>query len=204
MGICVERNGSGLAIVPGYKSLRQTPNSNGEEITMKYFALLLIVCLLIQPFASAQNLSSNWSSVKYIPIGQSLVVQTALEHGRKGHSQQKGLLQNVTDAALTLSIDGKNVDISSAEVYRVYVLRGRPFLKGLLIGAAVGTAGGAGIGAIAGRNDKAYFFEGPGFDAAVGAALGFLSGSITGLIVGSTRHKKDLVYEASTAKHLSP
>jgi hypothetical protein len=31
----------------------------------------------------------------------------------------------------------------------------------------------------------------------MGAAAGLILGSVTGLVIGSTRHKKELVYEAA-------
>jgi hypothetical protein len=156
---------------------------------MRHFAGLLIFCLLIQPIAFAQNSKTNWATVQTIPAGQLIVAKTA-----SGRSL-KGQFRHATDSSLDLRVNDKDVALPSADISRVYVLRGRQFLKGTLIGAAVGTAGGAAIGAIAGRGSN--FIFGQGACTALGAALGFISGSIVGLAVGSSHHKKKLVYQSS-------
>ena len=158
---------------------------------MKQLALFLICCLLIPPCASAQSSKTDWAILQSLDAGQSILVQAASDHSLKGQ------FRRVTDSSLDFSVNGKDVELRSADVSRVYLLRGRQFLKGTLIGAAVGTAGGAGIGALGGRGSK--FILGQGECAAIGAALGFILGSIVGLAVGSSRHKKELVYEAARA-----
>ena len=158
---------------------------------MRHCAVLLISCLLIQPMALAQNSQTSWSILQSLPAGQLMVVKTA-----SGQSL-KGQFRHATDSSLDLIINNKDLSLRAAEVSRVYVLRGRPLLKGTLIGAAVGTAAGAGIGAIGGRGSK--FILGQGAVTAICAGLGFILGSITGLAIGSTQHKKELVYESSSA-----
>lgn len=156
---------------------------------MKFVTLSLIVCLIAPPAAFAQESNTNWAVLKVIPSGQLLLVKTA-----SGKSL-KGRLQRINDSALELSVKDKNVTVQSAEVLRVYCLRGRQALKGTLIGAAVGTAGGATIGAIGGRGED--FILDQKAITAICAAVGFILGSITGLVVGLTRHKKELVYQAT-------
>ncbi len=157
---------------------------------MKYLTLLLIACLLIPPPISAKESNSNWALVQAIPPGQLIKLKTA-----SGKSFD-GQLQRVTDSAIELSTNGKIAAYQSTEISRVYVLRGRQLLKGTLIGAGVGTAGGAAIGAIGGRGQGSFILD-QGDIAAIGAAVGLILGSITGLVIGSTRHKKELVYEAA-------
>jgi hypothetical protein len=163
---------------------------------MKNLALLLIVCLLVPPGILAQNSNTGWKILQQLsPSGQLILVKT-----RSGKSF-KGQLQRVTDSALELSMDGKNVAFESAEVSRVYVLRGRQLGKGALIGAGIGIAGGATIGAIAGRG-KNFIFDQKDI-AAMGAAAGLALGSITGLVIGASKHKKELVYEVAPLARIS-
>ena len=156
---------------------------------MKHCAVLLIFCLLIQ-VALAQNSKTSWSILQSLPAGLPIVVKTA-----SGQSH-KGQFRNATDSSLDLIVNNKVVSLRAAEVSRVYALRGRPLLKGTLIGMAAGTAAGAGIGAIGGRRPIGIL--GQGAVTAISAGLGFILGSIAGLVVGSTQHKKELVYESSS------
>lgn len=165
------------------------------SIVSKQLAVSLIMCLIILPVMAAQDLDTNWMILRSIPAGQLTLVKTT-----SGRSL-KGLFQRATDSALELSVNGKAVDLRSAEVSRVYVLRGRQILKGILIGAAAGAAAGAGIGALTGRqSNRGWSIFSEGDCAAMGAGVGIIGGSLAGLAIGSSKHKKELVYEASRAR----
>jgi len=157
---------------------------------MRHLTVLLILCLLIQPVIPAQDSNTNWAILQSIPSGQLTLVKTTSGQSLKGH------FQRVTDSTLELSVNGKTVDLPSAEVSRVYVLRGRHVLKGTLIGAAAGGGVGAGIGAIAGGDDSKEAIIGQGAMVAICAAIGVIVGGLVGLGIGSSKHKKELVYEA--------
>lgn len=159
-------------------------------IVLKQFTLSLIVCLLISQVMPAQDSNTNWAILQSIPPGQLTLVKTA-----SGKSL-KGQFQRATDSALELSVNGKAVGFQPAEVSRIYVLRGRHILKGALIGAAVGGGAGAGIGAIGGReNNKGFNIIGQGAEVGICAAIGTIAGGLTGLAIGSSKNKKELVYE---------
>jgi hypothetical protein len=159
---------------------------------LKQLILSLIVCLLVSPSIPAQDFNAHWRILQSIPLGQPIIVKTST-----GKSL-KGIFQRITDAALELHVNGKNVDLPSADVSRIYVVRGHHAIKGLLIGAASGTAAGAVIGT-AGCRENTFIFS-KGVCVSSSAAFGFVTGSITGLTVGWLKHKKDLVYEAPRAR----
>ncbi len=162
---------------------------------MKYLSLLLIACLLIPPAVSAKEFNSNWTLLQAIPPGQPIELKT-----NSGKSI-KGQLQRVTDTAIALSTNGKIATYQSSEISRIYALRGRQLLKGTLIGAGIGAGGGAGIGAMAGKGENFILDQ---WDCtAIGAAVGLILGSITGLVIGSSRHKKELVYEVAPLPRIS-
>ena len=153
----------------------------------KIIAMVVAFCLLLPPLLAAQSSNRDWSLLKSISSGQSVLVKTA-----SGKSQ-KGLFLRANDSALEINANGRLVELQVAEVSRVYVFRGRQILKWTLIGTAVGTGAGAGIGACAGRKDDWF---GPGLEAAAGAGVGLIAGSLTGLAIGASHHKKELVYQA--------
>jgi hypothetical protein len=139
--------------------------------------------------------NNDWFNLQSIPAGQLIAVKT-----NSGKSL-KGQFHRITDSALEMRVNGKDVDLPSTEVSRVYILRGSRTVKGLLIGAAVGTSAGAGFGAIAGNSsNKRFDVISQGAATAGGAILGLLVGGITGSLVGLSRHKKELVYETSQVR----
>jgi hypothetical protein len=153
----------------------------------KILAIALFLSLLLPSVSAAQGSNADWSLLQSISSGQTVVAKTV-----SGKSLN-GFFLRATASALELNVDGKRVELKSAEVSRVYVQRGRPILKWTLIGTAVGTGSGAGLGAYEGRNDHWF---GPGFDTAIGAGIGLIAGSITGLAIGASHHKNELVYKA--------
>jgi hypothetical protein len=153
----------------------------------KTLIMVLALSLLSLQVTMAGTSDANWSLLRSIASGQIIVAKTF-----SGKSL-KGPFLRATDSALELNVNGERIELKSAEVSRVYVQRGRPILKWTLIGTAVGTASGAGLGAYEGRNDHWF---GPGFDTAIGAGIGLIAGSITGLAIGASHHKNELVYKA--------
>jgi hypothetical protein len=154
--------------------------------------IVLVLSLLLSPVSLALSSNTDWSLLRSISSGQTVLVKTF-----SGKSL-KGPFLRATDSALELNVNGDRIELQSAEVSRVYVLRGRQFVKGTLIGTAVGTGAGAGLGAIAGRghDGKGFDLFGQGFYVAIGAGLGLVAGSLAGLAIGASRHKKELVYQA--------
>ncbi|HTY63434.1 MAG TPA: hypothetical protein VMG30_14390 [Acidobacteriota bacterium] len=156
----------------------------------KMFTVLLVVTLLLPAAAIAGDADNHWTALKSIPAGQLLAVKTF------SGKNLKGSLQHATDSIIGINANGKDLEVPVAEVSRVYVLRGRPIMKATLIGAAVGTAAGAGFGALAGRDSHGWFLD-QGSCTAIGAGLGLVAGSVTGLLIGTSRHNRVLIYKAT-------
>ena len=160
----------------------------------KMSAILLVAALLLPTAAVARDAENNWGALQSIPSGQLLTVKTF-----SGKSL-KGLFQQATDSAIRINADGKDMEIPSAEVSRVYVLRGKPVLKATLIGAAVGGAAGAGLWAAAGEDSDKTWFMTRDVTAATGAGIGLAAGTIVGLVIGSSRNNRILIYKAARAR----
>jgi hypothetical protein len=159
---------------------------------MKTIAALTIFSLFLASVGMTQDDLSNASSgsvFKSIRIGEKLQVNT------KDGKSKTGKLDKLMDAGLTLIAKEKSFSFPTADIDRIYIIRGRPILKRTLIGAGIGMGGGAVTGAIITRND-AWF--GPAFGAALLGGVGLIMGTIIGLATGVSQ-KKDLVYEANPA-----
>jgi hypothetical protein len=159
---------------------------------MKTIAALTIFALFFTSVGMAQDGLSSASSASVfnsIRVGQKLQINT------KDGKSISGKLDKLMDTGLTVISKGISFSFQTADIDKIYVLRGRPIVKRTLMGAGVGGAGGAVTGAIITRND-AWF--GPAFGAAILGGMGIIIGSIFGLAAGISQ-KKDLVYEANPA-----
>jgi len=155
---------------------------------------LLVLLLVVSPCAGGQaagGANREWSAVMAVRAGDHVIVES------KTGQRFDGTFSSATDAALTVSVRGKTVSIDKADVRRVYTVGGSSMKNGVLIGAAVGAGAGAGLGAAAGGCGTSGF--GPCFDRSatipIGAAAGAVVGALTGLAIGSVRHKRTLIYE---------
>jgi hypothetical protein len=152
---------------------------------------LIIVTLAIPAGGIAQGIpTSNWSPVGAVPMGEKLIVE------RSDGKKLKGSMGSVSESGLTLVRGQKLQYIERSEIKKIYRDGGKSKTKATLIGAGVGGASGAVIGAAAGGcdpNDWICFSRGE--TAAVTAVVGAAFGAITGFVVGIARHKKTLIYE---------
>lgn len=151
------------------------------------FSLLLAASLWLSPVVSAQTATSGWSALKAVAAGSKLEVK--LKDGKT----VKGRLTGVSDAALSLNVNGKPTDIRPEEVQRVYRVGGTSAKTTALVGAGVGPVAGAAVGA---SGDEGF---GPsrGQMAAGLAVLGGGAGALFGWAVGRGLHKRVLFYEAA-------
>jgi hypothetical protein len=159
---------------------------------MKIVAITLAQSLLLPSFALPIPTSvrmTEWNILMSIPQGQHLLVQP------KTGKKVEGKLQSATESNLELRVKGSVVSFGSADVQRVYWLKGRRMAMGTLIGAGVGAGSGAAVGALTHRESNWLDF-GRGFDAAVVGGIGLVLGAAVGLIIGSSWRKKELVYES--------
>jgi hypothetical protein len=181
-------------LVQAVKFIRSGSLILPQEAAMKPTAIVIILSLVLPSFAfpiQSPSPPSGWERLKSITHGQNLLVKM------RGGKKINGKLENVSESNLELSVKGNPSTLGSADVLRVYRLKGRPVVKATLLGAVIGAGSGAAMGAIAGQNDTWF---GPGLRAAAGGAVGLAIGTVTGFAIGASSRNKELVYEAPEAK----
>lgn len=135
-------------------------------------------------FIAAPVCAQDWSAVSVLKPGTRVYI-----NARNG-KEVKGKIVAVSDAALDIRSNGKNVSIGRGDVLTIHLARRGSILKRALIGAAAGAGIGAGVGAgvvAATKSDG------------LAAAAGFLYGIPIGAVVGAatTGHKRgELIYSA--------
>jgi hypothetical protein len=155
--------------------------------------LVLVASLLLPLVAPAQNPSAQtgeWSALGTLATGSKLAVKL------KSGKSFEGKLSSVTDAALSLSVKSKPVELKREDVLSVYQIRGHSATKATLIGAGVGAGAGAVVG-LAGSGGDDSFNK---LDKAVTAGLTVLgagAGALTGYLIGRRGGKRVLIYQAS-------
>lgn len=155
--------------------------------------LLLAAALLLPHAASAQSSSAStgeWSSLNAVTSGSKLVVK--LKDGKS----YEGRLSGVSDAALSMSVKGKPVDLKREDVQSVHRIGKNSATKATLIGMGVGAGAGVAVGAAADSSSDGF----EGIDHAVTAGLtvvGAGAGALTGYLIGRRGSKRVLIYEAA-------
>ncbi|HEV7890986.1 MAG TPA: hypothetical protein VGP08_10115 [Pyrinomonadaceae bacterium] len=154
--------------------------------------LLLAAALLLPSVASAQNssASSDWAALNTVTSGSKLVVKT-----KDGRSYE-GRLSGVSDAALSLSVKDKPVELKREDVQSVYRIGKNSATKATLIGMGVGAGAGAAIGVAADSSSDGF----EKIDHAVTAGLTVVGagvGALTGYLIGRGGSKRTLIYEAA-------
>lgn len=155
--------------------------------------LLLAAALAWPPAASAQNSSAStgeWSALNTVTSGSKLVART------KDGKSYEGRMGGVTDAALSLSVKGRPVELRREDVQSVYRVGKTSGTKGALIGMGVGAGAGLALGAAADSSSEGL----EGFDAALTAGLTVVGAGVgagVGYLIGRRGGKRVLVYEAA-------
>jgi len=152
-------------------------------------SLVLVASLLLAPVASAQTASGDWSALKAVAAGSKLSVK--LKTGKS----VEGRLTAVSDDSLSLSVKNKPVDLKREDVQSVYQVGGKSATKATLIGLGVGAGAGAAAGAVADSSSDGFETIDNVATAAL-AVLGAGAGALTGYLIGRSRRKRVLVYEA--------
>jgi hypothetical protein len=105
----------------------------------------------------------------------------------------EGRMIEASETNLTLSRNHKVVSIPRDSIQQIQHLKGKAAKgKWALIGAGIGGAAGAGIGATkvsSSRDDSEIWLP-------VGLAFGAGAGAVTGLLFGASQRKRTLIYEA--------
>lgn len=155
----------------------------------KLFSLLVAGALIVAqvPAAFAQTANRSWSTVQSVPVDERLIVQ------QKGGKTIEGKMIEANDTILTISRNGKVVNIDRDSIQQIQHSKGQAAKgKWTLIGTAVGTAAGAGIGAtrVSRDHDDSEIWI------PVGAVFGAGFGAIGGLIFGASRRNRTIIYVA--------
>src|SRR5262245_14751680 len=163
---------------------------NKRTILVSY---LLLALLTAQQAVLAQSVSGSnrdWAAVMTLQPGEKLAIK--LKNGQT----VEGKLSGVSESGSALGSSGKIAEINGEVSQRVYRIAGDSPKRATLSGAAIGAAGGGGLGASAGNCKNAI---GPCFNRSttipVGAAVGAGVGALVGLAIGMARHRRTLVYE---------
>ena len=151
-------------------------------------ATLLVVSLVLSVPLRAQTAANDWSRLNSVESDSKLSIKL------KSGKSIEGRLVSVSESTLSLKVKNKTQEIKREEVQTVHQVVGKGVLTPTLIGTAIGAGAGAVLGAIGS--------EGSDFDKldqAVTAGLigvGAIIGTVAGYFIGRTRTKKILIYEA--------
>jgi hypothetical protein len=112
---------------------------------------------------------------------------------QKDGKKIEGKMIEATDNNLTMSRNGKVVNVARADIREIFHSKGKAAKgKWAAIGAGVGAGAGAGIGAIQyspDRDDSEIYV-------AMGSLIGVGAGAVTGLLFGTSRRNRTLIYSA--------
>jgi hypothetical protein len=155
--------------------------------------VILVTSFLLSPVTlMAQVGTSDWSRLNSVATGSTLLVK--LKNGKK----MDGTFSRVSDTALTLMVKNVSTQVKRDEVRSVHQVGGTSVTKSTLIGLGAGAGAGALLGAVGEATDDDNGFQvidGTALTAGL-TVLGAAAGAITGFIIGKTRKKKVLLYEA--------
>jgi hypothetical protein len=166
----------------------------GASMNTKLLSLLILGVLLITQFpnAIAQGLTPqgslhDWSAVQGMAVDERLIVK------QKDGKTIEGRMIEATENNLTLTVDKKVMNIARDSIRQIEHSTGKAQKgKWTAIGAGIGTAAGAGIGAFKyspSRDDSEIWIG-------VGAIFGAGAGALTGLIIGADKRRRELIYTA--------
>ena len=164
------------------------------RIRTRHFAtiVILLTSFLLSPVTLVAQVATNdWSRVTSVPTGNKLSVK--LKNGKK----IDGTFSSATDTSLTLLVKNTSTEIKRDDVSRIQQVSGTSATKSTLIGLGAGAGAGALLGAVGAAADNDDSFV--DVDGAVTAGLtvlGAAAGAITGFVIGKTRGKKVLLYQA--------
>lgn len=153
------------------------------------FSMLIAVVLVTAPcqFVFGQSTTGNWSTVQAVAVDDRLIVK------QKDGKTIEGKMIEASDTNLTMSRDGKVVNISRDAIRQIEHSTGKAEKgKWAAIGAGVGLGAGAGIGATKYRSDRDDY----GIYPVMGALIGVGVGAVSGLMFGASRRKREVIYYA--------
>lgn len=155
----------------------------------KFFSLLVTAVLLVAslPTAFAQSGNRGWSTVQSVPVDEHLIVK------QKGGKTIEGKMIEANDSNLTISRNGKVVNIDRDSIQEIQHAKGKA-AKGKW--ALIGTGVGAGTGALIGATKVSPDHDDSEVWVPVGAIFGAGFGALGGLIFGASRRNRTVIYVA--------
>ena len=163
------------------------------RIQTRQFAtiVILLTSLLLSPVTlAAQTTANGWSRLNSVPTGSKLSVK--LRNGNK----IDGTLSNVTDTALTLMVKNASRDLKRDDISTIHEVNGSSATKATLIGLGLGAGAGAVAGAVVDSANDDSFETLDNVATGVLSVLGAGVGALGGFLVGKSRKKQVLIYEA--------
>ncbi len=156
----------------------------------KRLVSIMIVVVLVTASSQVvlcQKMTGNWAAVQAVAVDDRLIVK------QKDGKTVEGKMIEASETNLTISRDGKVVNISRDLIRQIEHSSGKAAKgKWALIGTGVGAGVGGGIGATKYRSDRDDY----GIYPVMGALIGAGAGALTGLLIGSSRRKRELIYTA--------
>jgi hypothetical protein len=160
----------------------------------RIFSLLIVASLFVAQFPAAiaygqgtQASGHDWSAVQAIGVDERLIVK------QKDGKTIEGKMIEASDSNLTLSRNSKVVNISRDSIRQIEHSKGKAAkAKWAAIGTGIGAAAGLGIGATkysANRDDSEIWMG-------VGMVFGAGAGALTGLLIGASQRKREVIYQA--------
>lgn len=156
---------------------------------IRIISVLTAATLLLTqaPLAFAQTPTGNWSAVQAIGTDERLFIK------QKNGKTIEGKMIEANDTNLTISRDGKVVNILRADIQQIQHSKGKAAkAKWSAIAAGVGAGTGAGIGAAKydrNKDDSEMWIP-------VGVIFGAGIGAVTGLVIGASQRERVLIYQA--------
>lgn len=165
------------------------------RIKTRQFAtiVILLTSFLLSPVTLAAQVATNdWARLNSVANGSKLSVK--LKTGKK----VDGTFSGVSDTALKLMVKNTSTEIKRDDIRSVHQVGGTSVTKSTLIGLGAGAGAGALLGAVgeAADDDNSFVDLNGGAVVAGLAVLGAAAGALTGFIIGKTRKKRVLLYEA--------
>ena len=165
------------------------------RIRTRQFAtiVILLTSFLLSPVTLVAQVGTNdWSRLNSVANGSKLSVK--LKTGKK----MDGTFSSVSDTALTLMVKNASTEVKRDDVRSVHQVGGTSVTKSTLIGLGAGAGAGALLGAVgaASDDDNSFGDINDGVAAGIVTVMGATAGAITGFIIGMTRKKHVLLYEA--------
>jgi hypothetical protein len=156
---------------------------------IRIVSLLVAAAVIVAqtPLVFAQSPTGNWSVVQAVGTDERLIIK------QKNGKTIEGKMIEANDANLSITHNGKVVNISRADIQQIQHSKGKAKkAKWAAIGAGLGAGAGVGIGATKvsdDRDDSEIWIP-------VGAIFGAGFGAVAGLLIGASRRDRELIYQA--------